>query len=250
MENGLVKSEQNEPNENWAIQLSESSLCPAHLKKKPKDILYTIQLGNELSIPTTVAINSIYVIGDKPTLGAHLYKSLALRGGVTWKILKNAEPVYRWSDSTGNSYLKEELDADDTFKTFPFSITKLPNGFTEKIAPQFADKILVFRSEKPIDYITQIEFKRKVQGEVMIHTQEYRLKDAITAGLAGEGGSNQNWQKRPKNMISARCFTEGIRNIAPDTVMGMYHKDEILDTLKKEYTAEDVSDIVTSEVVN
>ena len=51
-------------------------------------------------------------------------------------------------------------------------------------------------------------------------------------------------------MISARCFTEGIRNIAPDTIMSMYHKDEILDTLKKEYTAEDVSDIVTSEVVN
>lgn len=250
MGNEIVKSEQNEPNENWAVQLSESPLCPTHLKKRPKDILYTVQLGQELNVPTTVAINSIYVIGDKPTLGVHLYKSLALRGGVTWEILKNAEPIYRWSDTSGNSYKKEDLDNDDTFKTFPFPTTKLPNGFMERIAPQFADKILVFRSEKPIDYLTQIKFKRTVLGQLMTVTQEFRLTDAITAGLAGEGGSNPNWQKRPKNMIMARCFTEGIRNIASDTVMGMYHRDEILDTLKENYTAEDVSDITNAEVVN
>lgn len=240
--NQLVKSDQNI--EQWAADFSKSNLCPKHLKNKPLDIVMTAQLGSDLKITRLTAMSNVYIIDEKPTLSVHLYKALLLRGGVTWKIKKVAEAMYSYKDTTGNSYTLEELKDTETFKMFPFSTDSLPTTFTAEIAPKYKDKILVFRSKAPVNYITQIEFIRPSNGMVIM--QEFYYKDAKDAGYLE--GSNANWTKRYKNMSLARCFTEGARNIAPDLVFNMYHRDEILDETKKEYVAEDL-DIAESTVV-
>lgn len=240
--NQLVKTDLNI--EQWADNFSKSNLCPKHLKNKPLDIVLTAQLGNDLEITRMTAMSNVYIIDEKPTLSVHLYKALLLRGGVTWKIQKVAEPMYSYKDTTGNSYTTEELKDTDVFKVFPFSSDNLPKGFQENVAPTYKDKILVFKSKAPFNYITQIEFTRPSNG--MVITQEFYYKDAKDAGYLE--GSNANWTKRYKNMSLARCFTEGARNIAPDLVFNMYHRDEILDETKKEYVAEDL-DIAESTVV-
>ena len=216
--NQIVKSESSSL-ESWAAEFTNSVFCPAHLKGKIFDIVHQAQLGNELGITRMVAINNIYIINDRPTLSAALYKALALRGKVTWKILKSYEPIYNYLDTKGNLYEYETVKDDSDYKLFPFMYDKLPNGFNDNIAPKYKDKILLFKHSLPSDYVTEIEFVRNG----MKVNQKFTLSEALTLPVYN---TNPNYKNRPKSMFEARCFTNGIRNIAPDLVFGFYQKDD------------------------
>jgi hypothetical protein len=55
---------------------------------------------------------------------------------------------------------------------------------------------------------------------------EFTRKDASNAGLLGK----TSWKNYPKEMLFARCASKGIRQIAPDAVLGLYAKEEMQDT--------------------
>jgi hypothetical protein len=53
---------------NVALQLSKSSLVPKNMIGKPADILLAMEMGLQLGIPMTQAIQDIAVVNGKPTL--------------------------------------------------------------------------------------------------------------------------------------------------------------------------------------
>ncbi len=234
----------NQSLEKWTQDFASSDLCPKHLRGKPTDIALTISMANELKIGKMLAINNIYIISDKVTLGVHLYKALATRGNITWEIVKEYEPVYQYHDTSGNIYSEEDVLDTDLYKTFPFYYNKLPKGFTEDIAPKYAGKILVFRTALPTDFITIIKFKRVFKnGEVLTHTQKYKFSQAITAGLTNK----DNWVRMPSNMCLSRCFTDGIRVIGSDVVFGLYEVSEIADATNVNVDTIDVQHEIMQE---
>lgn len=60
-------------------------------------------------------------------------------------------------------------------------------------------------------------------------SMEYTMEDAK---LAGDTGRNPNYKTRPKNMLFARCLTEGARVFAPDCLGGIvpYSTEELTET--------------------
>lgn len=87
---------------------------------------------------------------------------------------------------------------------------------------------------------------------------EFTRKDASNAGLLGK----TSWKNYPKEMLFARCASKGIRQIAPDAVLGLYATEEMQDTEyvekgKEEESPESVSfkpdeaeeEVVEAEVV-
>jgi hypothetical protein len=59
-------------------------------------------------------------------------------------------------------------------------------------------------------------------GQV-VYENTYTLEDAKRAGLLGK----DMWQKYPKDMLFARCISNGARRVCPELVTGVYTPDEL-----------------------
>lgn len=53
----------------------------------------------------------------------------------------------------------------------------------------------------------------------------WTMDDARRAGFAGK----QNWTKYPRQMLRARCISEGVRVTSPGVVVGIYTPEEVAD---------------------
>lgn len=62
-------------------------------------------------------------------------------------------------------------------------------------------------------------FTHPAGGSVRI---DWDMKRAATAGLAGK----DMWKKYPRNMLRARCVSEGVRTVCPLATGGMYSPEE------------------------
>jgi hypothetical protein len=85
-----------------------------------------------------------------------------------------------------------------------------------------------------IDMVTEVTFYRynPTLKKVFTNVITYHWSDAVKAGYA----TKPNWKTKPRNMLRARCFTEGIRIVAPDVLMGIpYSVDELLDNTNISY---------------
>lgn len=65
-------------------------------------------------------------------------------------------------------------------------------------------------------------FSHAVGGTLEVR---WTMHDAQRAGLAGR----PNWQKHPRQMLSARVISEGIRAVFPEVVAGIYTPEEVQD---------------------
>jgi hypothetical protein len=68
----------------------------------------------------------------------------------------------------------------------------------------------------------EMEFSRPGFSPINVTFTE---KEAKEAGLLGK----QNWKTYKRDMYFARCASRGVRRIAPDAVLGMYSREEMLD---------------------
>ena len=67
-----------------------------------------------------------------------------------------------------------------------------------------------------------VTFRHPIGGTARIHWDMTRAK---RAGL----GTKDNWQKFPRQMLRARCISEGCRSVWPASTSGMYVPEEIRD---------------------
>ena len=65
-------------------------------------------------------------------------------------------------------------------------------------------------------------FSHEQGGELVV---TWTLDDAKRAGLA----SGDNWKKYPRQMLSARVISEGVRAVYPSVVSGIYTPEEVQD---------------------
>jgi hypothetical protein len=73
------------------------------------------------------------------------------------------------------------------------------------------------------------------------------LKDAIDKRVAmtyndkGESVLKKNWRQSPRQMLHARCLTEGVRAINPGLVAGIYTEDEVRDAIEADVVYENTA---------
>ena len=70
------------------------------------------------------------------------------------------------------------------------------------------------------DTVADAEFNHPQGGSLRI---VWDMKRAELAGLAGK----QNWRQYPRQMLRARCISEGVRAVAPMATSGMYVPEEV-----------------------
>jgi hypothetical protein len=65
----------------FAANLARANMLPAHLRGKPADVLYAMELAESLGVHHMQAFTSIHVIEGKPSASAELCRALILRAG-------------------------------------------------------------------------------------------------------------------------------------------------------------------------
>jgi len=64
-------------------------------------------------------------------------------------------------------------------------------------------------------------------GVVITWTMEEAKKQGIA--IARDGGLKDNYRRHPRQMLSARVISEGVRLVAPEVVLGIYTPEEVSD---------------------
>lgn len=217
--------------------------------------------AQDLKIPFSSGIENMQVINGKTGINVHLIKALLLRAGVTWRKIKDYTPLYEYTDGINvylenqipdyaikfNSskeiakYKEEHKEESDNVFVYPvtwyqdFKGNKYRNymlnanyqavasaGEAQNVAK--ANKIPIYRiPNQPVDFITEYEFTRNVNGKEMIIRSSFSYTEATTAEMFDK----DTYKKYAKVMIGHRAFTYGARDIASDVLMGCMEMTEL-----------------------
>lgn len=100
---------------------------------------------------------------------------------------------------------------------------------------------------KAIDIITSIKFYRfnPKLNRVVENVLSFTWNDAVKAGYS----TKDNWKTKTKNMLRARCLSEGFRFVCPDVLMGVfYEQGEMADAFNKVYEIDDEGNAINISI--
>jgi len=194
-------------------------------KKLNKKSIFSVIKGKALGIDPVTAIENLHYINDNSSsTGIHIITGLALKAGVVTKIIKDFKPVYGYKTKEGGIIKKDDLDTDfhqivnKNTKKEDFDVTKLP----------------VVLHPKPVDYVTEIEFKRNIKQPDGSY-KEMILNNVTYYSEFSHLHNKDNWKQNTKVMLRNRNNAIGYRAIADDVLNGIYDDAEIADTMNISY---------------
>ena len=71
------------------------------------------------------------------------------------------------------------------------------------------------------------EFTHRGQTVSIGHTLKEHMESGVALGK--DNKLKENWRKFPRQMLTARCISEGVRLLAPEIVYGIYTPEEVSD---------------------
>lgn len=92
------------------------------------------------------------------------------------------------------------------------------------------------------DELADATFSHPAGGKVRI---SWDMSRARRAGLTDK----DNWKKWPRNMLRARCLSEGVRTVCPSATSGMYTPEEVHDIVDITPPQNTEVDVKTGEVL-
>ena len=229
--------------------------------KNVNDGLAVLMRAQDLNLPFSTCLEHIHVINGKTGVDIHIIKALLLRAGCTWRCIKDYQPQYEYTDSI-NVYVdgnfpdyvvrcnsqaeadnkaKEDTSAEKVYvypvkwyKDFAGNLYRDYQLNTQKFGiainkNQMAEitksgKIAVYRiPAQPIDYITEYEMTRNVNGKEMTAIGRFSFNEATQAGMF----EKDTYKKYPRILIGHRAFTYAARDIASDVIFGCMETTEL-----------------------
>ena len=247
------------------------------------DGLAVLMRAQDLNLPFSSCLEHIHVINGKTGVDIHIVKALLLKAGCTWRCLKDYQPLYEYTDGfnvyVDNSFPEyvircrnskeaaDKLAADkdgDLVYVYPVKWYQDFNGNLYKDyqlnTKQFAivanklqvaevvksGRVPVYRiPNKPVDYVTEYEISRKVNGKNMTAIGHFSYSEAVQAEMF----EKDTYKKYPRILIGHRAFTLAARDIASDVLMGVMETTELKIVAGRELSSTDVTSIEDAEVI-
>jgi len=224
-----------------------------------QDGLAVLMRSQDLGLPFSTCIEHVHVINGKTGIDVHIIKALLSKAACTWRCIKDYQALYEYTDGinvycdgqlpdyTKKCKSKQEAESkkqndDDTVYIYPVKWyadfngniykdynlnTKYHNIVTTKteavkLAQQ--NKIGVYRiPAKPIDFVTEYEITRIVNGKEVKSIGKFSFSEAQAADLF----TKDTYIKYARILIAHRAFTYAARDIASDILMGCMETKEL-----------------------
>lgn len=146
-------------------------------------------------------------------------------------------PVKWYQDINGNVYKDYQLNT----KSFGIAINRQQIAEITK-----AGKIPVYRiPNKPVDYITEYEITRKVDGKEFVARGHFTYSEASQAGML----EKDTYKKYPRILIGHRAFTLVARDIASDVIFGVCETTELKIVAGRELSDKDIVSVEDVEAI-
>lgn len=222
--------------------------------------LAVLMRAKDLDIPFSTSLEHIHVINGKTGVDIHIIKALLSRAGVTWRCTKNYSPLYEYTDGI-NVYVdnvlpdytekcrsrkeaeEKQINSKDKDVVYIYPVQfysdmrktiyksyQLDSRFAIAVTKTDVDTITksgkcpIYRiPNQAVDYITEYEFRRTVNGKEVVAVSSFSFSEAMTAGMF----EKDTYKKYPKVLIGHRAFTYGARDIASDVIMGCMETTEL-----------------------
>jgi len=198
-------------------------------KKLNKKSIFSVIKGKALGIDPVTAIENLHYINDNSSsTGIHIMTGLALKAGVVTKIIRDFKPVYGYKTKEGTVVKKDDLD-DDFHQIVHKGMAK---------EEMDATKLHVIVHPKPIDYVTEIEFRREIKQPNGTF-KEMILNNVSYYSEFSHLHAKDNWKQNTKIMMRNRNYAIGFRAIADDALNGLYEDSEIADTTDISYNVDE-----------
>jgi hypothetical protein len=206
-----------------ANTILHSKLSP---HKTAEGVATAILLGRDLGLKDMVAVNNIYNIEGKATVGIHIISALLIQNKIYYEVLKDFETVCEYGDNKKNTYSEDYFLSN--LDKYELINKDTPVDKYDKNKIQVVKKLTG-------NVETIIKFRRFIrvnnQDECVTFTQKLSWADIILMNLH----EKMNWQKMPKIMLRNRCLAIGARFFAPDVLLGLMEHTEILDNTNTNY---------------
>lgn len=145
-------------------------------------------------------------------------------------------PVKWYQDFQGNIYKDYQLNQ----KQFGIAINRQQIADISKTG-----KIPVYRiANKPVDFVTEYEITRKVNGKDVVATGRFSFSEATKAEMF----EKDTYKKYPRILIGHRAFTYAAREIASDILFGVMETSELKIVCGEELTNKDIQDVEYREI--
>lgn len=146
-------------------------------------------------------------------------------------------PVKWYKDFNGNVYKDYQLNT----KQFGIAINRQQVAEISKNG-----KIPVYRiPNKAVDFITEYEITRKINGKEMTSTGKFSYSEAVQAEML----EKDTYKKYPRILIGHRAFTLAARDIASDIIFGVMETTELKIVAGRELSNNDITSIEDAEVI-
>lgn len=252
--------------------------------KSVNDGLAVLMRANDLNLPFSTCIEHIHVINGKTGIDIHIVKALLSRAGCTWICTKDYQPLYEYTDGI-NVYIdgsfpdyvkkvksKEEADnrfaenpdaeiyyaypvkwyrdfKDNVYQEYKLDFAKVTvavnKAHVEKIIK--ADKVPVYRIPNiPIDYVSEYEITRKINGKEITATGRFSYTEAEKAEMF----TKDTYKKYPRILIGHRAFTYAAREIASDILFGVMESTELKIVSGHELSGKDFDSVEDADVIS
>ena len=140
-------------------------------------------------------------------------------------------PVKWYQDFNGNKYKDYQLNP----KQFGIAINKQQIAEISK-----SGRIPVYRiPNQPVDYITEYEITRKIEGKEVSTIGKFSYSEAVAADMF----TKDTYKKYPRVLIGHRAFTYAARDIASDVLFGVMETTELKIVSGRELNANDIVEI-------
>lgn len=251
--------------------------------KSVNDGLAILMRAQDLKLPFSTCIEHIHVINGKTGVDIHIVKALLSRAGCTWRCLKDYQPLYEYTDGI-NVYndgefpdyvvrCKSEKEVEEKIKVangntdivyvYPVKYYQDFQGTIYK-EYQLNDKMVVVISKtqadyvskqgkrpifripnKPINYVTEYELHRTINGKDCVFIGKFSFNEAIAAGLF----EKDTYKKYPRILVGHRAFTLAARDGGSDILFGVMETTELKIVAGRELTDSDTADVEDVEAV-
>lgn len=249
-------------------QLASAEIFLAKVMKSSKggissvaDGLAVLMRANDLNLPFSTCIEHIHVINNKTGIDIHIVKALLSRAGCTWKLTKDYQPLYEYTDginvyndgafpeyvercasqAEAESKVKNNPDGDiyyvypvkwykdfnnNIYKDYQLNTTQFGVALNKaQVAEITASKrIPVYRIPSvPIDFVTEYEITRNRNGKEVTATGRFSYNEAVIAELL----IKDTYKKYSRVLIGHRAFTYAAREVASDILFGVSETTEL-----------------------
>jgi len=247
------------------------------------DGLAVLMRANDLNLPFSTCIEHIHVINGKTGIDIHIVKALLSRAGCTWNLKKDYQPLYEYTDGI-NVYVdgsfpeyvkrcKSQVEADanvkanpdgdiyfaypvkwyrdihgNVYKDYQLNTTQFGVAINKAQMAEItnAKKTPVYRiPNNPIDFVTEYEITRKLNGKEITATGRFSYNEAVKAEMLDK----DTYKKYPRILIGHRAFTYAAREIASDILFGVSETTELKIINGHELSNQDTYSVEDADVV-